>query len=170
MLISAIYGCGDDGAPAEGTSTGEPTTTAMSTSSSSSSTGDESSTTAVDDSTTMSPSEETGTPINCGAQLCDPQLVCVREEMGPGGSTSSGPDTESSSSSGSDTGAMTSSSGDEGMGGGGGTQEFFCRSRPDECTESTADCSCAAVLCPASACECIDEGTNAIACVPGPSC
>jgi hypothetical protein len=171
LLISAVHGCGDDGAPAEGTSTGEQTTTAMSTSSSSSSTGDESSTTAVDDSTTMSQSEDTGTPINCGAQVCDPQLVCVREETPPGG-TSSGPDTESSSSSssGSDSGNMTSSSGDGGMGGGVAAQEFFCRGRPDECDAGVADCSCAAILCPANACECIDEGTNAIACVPGPSC
>ena len=38
LLISAVHGCGDDGAPADGTSTGEQTT-AMSTSSSSSSTG-----------------------------------------------------------------------------------------------------------------------------------
>jgi hypothetical protein len=162
-----VHGCGDDGGPAAGT-TAVDNTGDSSSSSSSSSTGDESSTsTGAADSTTMMPDDDTGTPINCGAQLCAPELICVREETQPGGGSTS---TETSTGTGTGTGTDTGTASGGGMGGGGTVEEFFCRGRPDDCTESIADCSCAAVLCPSNSCECIDEGTNAIACVPGPSC
>jgi hypothetical protein len=104
--------------------------------------------------------DETAQPQACGAQLCAPGLICVREVTEGVGATDTG---GSGSSTGGSTGGGSTGGGEPGV-------QWFCRAAPPGCGGGPATCECAEIVCYNDPCVCEEDGVDQLTCTNDGTC